>query len=189
MNQQHISNLAKKWSSKFKCDWEDIAQEINLFYYTRLASGETLDIFEKNNEGALCKIMDFKLRGSSVCSVGGTGKRDGKKEDIDEPDFQIKDEAFCPDSKKEEIEKRFEFENMFANELDELDQLDSIIGNDLGQAFGFSGANGRAVLSDLRENIIKKAKKRFTAKQGKTKNFHGQPGSAEALNAEAMALH
>jgi hypothetical protein len=108
---------------------------------------------------------------------------------MDEPDFQIKDEAFCPDSKKEEMEKRFEFESMFANELDELDQLDSMIGSDLGQAFGFSGANGRAVLADLRENIIKKAKKRFSAKQVKTKkNLHCLPGAA-ASNAQEMALH
>jgi hypothetical protein len=43
---------------------------------------------------------------------------------------------------------------MFGSELDQLDELNNLAGSDLGETFGFTGANGRAVLSQLKKDII-----------------------------------
>jgi hypothetical protein len=52
----------------------------------------------------------------------------------------------------------------FSSELDQIDELNNLAGSDLGDAFGFTGANGRAVLSQLKKEIVASAQRRFNAK-------------------------
>jgi hypothetical protein len=68
-----------------------------------------------------------------------------------------------PDEQADQLEQRLQFEHMFGSELDQLDELNNLAGSDLGETFGFTGANGRAVLSQLKKDIISRAQKRFNA--------------------------
>jgi hypothetical protein len=165
MDQKNIKSLAKKWEFALKDDAEDIQQEILLLFYSRKSNGDNLDIFDAGNEGALFKILEF-TRKNRITSVGGSGKKNGGYADDNEPEMLIADAVFCHEEYRDNIEKRLDFENSFSTELDELDNLDYLSGTDLGQAFGFTGSNGRLVLADLKKKIISKAKKRFTSKMG-----------------------
>jgi hypothetical protein len=77
----------------------------------------------------------------------------------------IEDDIESPDEVVDQLEKRLQFEQVFCQELDQIDQLNNLAGSDLGDAFGFTGANGRAVLSQLKKQLVASAQKRFNASQ------------------------
>ena len=164
MDIKHFKSLSKKWAFKLREDSRDIEQEIITFYLTRQSENKNLDIFLPGHEGALFELLKHKIRGNNLESLGGSGKRSGG--DGDEGDagkIEIRDEIESPDEKADQLEKRLQFEQAFCHELDQIDELNNLAGRDLGDAFGFTGANGRAVLSQLKKEIVASAQKRFSA--------------------------
>ena len=164
MDIKHFKSLAKKWAFKLREDARDIEQEIIIFYLARQSENKELDIFRPGHEGALFELLKHKIRGNNLESLGGSGKRRGGAGDEDgEGKIEIQDEIESPDEKADQLEKRLQFEQAFCHELDQIDELNNLAGRDLGDAFGFTGANGRAVLSQLKKEIVVRAQKRFSA--------------------------
>lgn len=164
MDSKHFKSLSKKWTFKLKETAEDIEQEISLLYLTRQAENKNLDIFEPGNEGALFDLLKHKIRGNNLESVGGSGKRSTAGQDEDDPIFEIKDELVDLEEKSAQLEIRFRFEQTFCKELDQLDQLNNLAGTDLGEVCGFTGANGRLILTQLKKDVVKSARKRIATK-------------------------
>ena len=171
MDKKRINKLATMWEFSLRESSEDIAQEIFLLFYTFQSNDEKTDIFDVGNEGALFEKLKYIIKGNNIHSLGGSGKGLGGSVDNDDPEILIKDSTFSNEEYQDEIESRFNFENAFSNELEELDNLNYLSGNDLGKAFGFTDSNGRLVLADLKKKIISKAQKRFTSKM-KPMNLH-----------------
>ena len=166
MDTKHFRSLSKKWSFKLREDARDIEQEIITFYLTRQSGNKNLDIFLPGHEGALFELLKHKIRGNNLESLGGSGRRlggVGDEDDAGEIDIGIHDEFESPDEKVDQLDKRLKFEQVFCQELDQIDELNNLAGSDLGDAFGFTGANGRAVLSQLKKQIVASAQKRFNA--------------------------
>ena len=116
------------------------------------------------HEGALFELLKHKIRGNNLESLGGNGRRLGGVGDEDDAgEIDIHDEFESPDEKADQLDKRLQFEQVFCQELDQIDELNNLAGSDLGDAFGFTGANGRAVLSQLKKQIVASAQKRFNA--------------------------
>jgi hypothetical protein len=169
MDTQQYDKLAKKWSHSLKIEFEDVKQEILLLLLERKNSGESFDIFLPGNEGALFDVIKWNLMGGSwkvTPSIGGSGAKKGElHSEFD--DEQIIEDEYDPEAESDLLKKRFDFETLFEKELDQLDEIDNLAGSDLGNVFGFSSANGRSVNSQLKSQIIEKAKKRFSAKKMK----------------------
>ena len=184
MDTKHFRSLSKKWSFKLREDARDIEQEIITFYLTRQSGNKNLDIFLPGHEGALFELLKHKIRGNNLESLGGSGRRLGSAGDDDEAcEIDIHDEFESPDEKADQLDKRLQFEQVFCNELDQIDELNNLAGSDLGDAFGFTGANGRAVLSQLKKQIVDSAQKRFNANLQAGK----QPSRAKARQQTATA--
>jgi len=165
MDVKHFESLSKKWAFKLREDARDIAQEIIIFYLSRQFEGKNLDIFQPGHEGALFELLKHKIRGNNLESLGGSGRRfGGTSDEEDEGTIDIQDEIESPDEKADQFEQRLQFEAAFSRELDQIDELNNLAGSDLGDAFGFTGANGRAVLSQLKKEIVASAERRFNAK-------------------------
>ena len=169
MDTQQYDKLAKKWSLSLKIEFEDVKQEILLLLLERKNSGESMDIFLPGNEGALFEVIKWDLMGGSwkiTPSIGGSGPKKGELH----PEFddeQIIEDVCNPEDESDLLIKRFDFETAFEKELDQLDEIENLTGTELGNVFGFSGANGRSVNTQLKSQIIEKAKKRFSAKKMK----------------------
>jgi hypothetical protein len=164
MDIKHFKSLSKKWAFKLREEAQDIEQEIIIFYLTRQSENKNLDIFLPGHEGALFELLKHKIRGNNLESLGGSGRRLGSAGDDDEAcEIDTHDEYESPDEKADQLDKRLQFEQVFSNELDQIDELNNLAGSDLGEAFGFTGANGRAVLSQLKKQIVASAQKRFNA--------------------------
>ena len=164
MDIKHFKSLSRKWSFKLREDARDIEQEIITFYLTRQFENKNLDIFLPGHEGALFELLKHKIRGNNLESLGGSGRRLGGVGDEDDAgEIDIYDEFESPDEKADQLDKRLQFEQVFCQELDQIDELNNLAGSDLGDAFGFTGANGRAVLSQLKKQIVASAQKRFNA--------------------------
>lgn len=164
MDINHFKSLSKKWSFKLREDAVDIEQEMIVFYLSRQSQGKSLDIFVPGHEGALFELLKHKIRGNNLESLGGSGRRlAGLDADDDDCQIEIPDAFESPDEQADHLELRLQFEHMFGSELDQLDELNNLAGSDLGETFGFTGANGRAVLSQLKKDIISRAQKRFNA--------------------------
>ncbi len=164
MDINHFKSLSKKWSFKLREDALDIEQEMIVFYLSRQSQGKSLDIFVPGHEGALFELLKHKIRGNNLESLGGSGRRlAGSDTDDDEGQIELPDAFESPDEQADQLERRLQFEHMFGSELDQLDELNHLAGSDLGETFGFTGANGRAVLSQLKKDIIARAQKRFSA--------------------------
>ena len=166
MDTKHFRSLSKKWAFKLREDARDIEQEIITFYLTRQFENKNLDIFLPGHEGALFELLKHKIRGNNLESLGGSGRGlggVGDEDDAGEIDIDIHDEFESPDEKVDQLDKRLKFEQVFCQELDQIDELNNLAGSDLGDAFGFTGANGRAVLSQLKKQIVASAQKRFNA--------------------------
>jgi hypothetical protein len=156
--------LSKKWAHKLREDARDIEQEIIAFYLSRQSEDKNLDIFQPGHEGALFELLKHKIRGNNLESLGGSGRRfGGAGEEDDEGKIDIQDDMESPDEVADQLERRLQFEAAFSRELDQIDELNNLAGSDLGDAFGFTGANGRAVLSQLKKEIVTSAQKRFNA--------------------------
>ena len=184
MDIKHFRFLSKKWAFKLREDALDIEQEIIVFYLTRQSGNKNLDIFLPGHEGALFELLKHKIRGNNLESLGGSGRRLGSAGDDDEAcEIDIHDEFESPDEKADQLDKRLQFEQVFCNELDQIDELNNLAGSDLGDAFGFTGANGRAVLSQLKKQIVDSAQKRFNANLQAGK----QPSRAKARQQTATA--
>lgn len=165
MDIKHFESLSKKWAFKLREDARDIEQEIITFNLSRQFEGKNLDIFQPGHEGALFELLKHKIRGNNLESLGGSGRRFGGADDEDdEGTIDIQDGIESPDEKADQFEQRLQFESAFSRELDQIDELNSLAGSDLGDAFGFTGANGRAVLSQLKKEIVASAERRFNAK-------------------------
>ena len=164
MDEIHFRSLSKKWAFKLREDAQDIEQEIIIFYLTRKFEDKNLDIFFPGNEGALFELLKHKIRGNNLESLGGSGKRlGGVGDDADACDVEIQDKFESPDEMADQLGRRLQFEQVFCQELDQIDELNNLAGSDLGDAFGFTGANGRAILSQLKKQIVASAQKRFNA--------------------------
>ena len=164
MDIKHFKSLSKKWAFKLREDARDIEQEIIIFYLARQSENKKLDIFRLGHEGALFELLKHKIRGNNLESLGGSGRRSGGEGDEDdEGKIEIRDEIESPDEKADQLAQRLQFEQVFCHELDQIDELNNLAGRDLGDAFGFTGANGRAVLSQLKKEIVVRAQKRFSA--------------------------
>lgn len=164
MDIKHFRLLSKKWAFKLREDALDIEQEIIAFYLTRQCEGKNLDIFQTGHEGALFELLKHKIRGNNLESLGGSGRRLGGVDDEeDECNIERQDEFESPEERADLLEQRLHFEQVFCEELDQIDELNHLAGSDLGDAFGFTGANGRAVLSQLKKQIVASAQKRFSA--------------------------
>ena len=164
MDIKHFKLLSKNWAFKLREDARDIVQEIIIFYLARESEGKNLDIFQPGHEGALFELLKHKIRGNNLESLGGSGRRfGGADEKEDEGKIDIQDEIESPDEMADQFEQRLQFEEAFSGELDQIDELNNLAGSDLGDAFGFTGANGRAVLSQLKKEIVASAQKRFNA--------------------------
>lgn len=164
MDIKHFESLSKKWAFKLREDARDIEQEIIMFYLSRQFEGKNLDIFQLGHEGALFELLKHKIRGNNLESQGGSGRRFGGANDEDEEGkIDIQDEIESPDEVADQLDKRLQFEEAFSRELDQIDELNNLAGSDLGDAFGFTGANGRAVLSQLKKEIVANAQRRFNA--------------------------
>lgn len=164
MDIKHFKSLSRKWSFKLREDALDIEQEIIVFYLARQSESKNLDIFRPGHEGALFELLKHKIRGNNLESWGGSGRRLGGVGDEDDAgEIDIHDEFEAPDEKADQLNKRLQFEQVFCQELDQIDELNNLAGSDLGDAFGFTGANGRAVLSQLKKQIVASAQKRFNA--------------------------
>ncbi len=165
MDIKHFQSVSKKWAFKLREDARDIEQEIIAFYLSRQSEAKNLDIFQAGHEGALFELLKHKIRGNNLESLGGSGRRlGGVGEEDDEDKIDIQDEMESPDEVADQFERRLQFEKTFSRELDQIDELNNLAGSDLGDAFGFTGANGRAVLSQLKKEIVISAQKRFNAK-------------------------
>jgi len=165
VDKKHFKLLSHKWAYKLREDAQDIEQEIIAFYLFRASEGKNMDIFMPGHEGALFELLKHKVRGNNLESLGGSGKRQGgAADDEDMGEFDIPDVMEVPEEAVDQLELRLQFERMFCQELDQIDELNNLAGTDLGDAFGFTGANGRAVLSQLKRQIIAGAQKRFNAK-------------------------
>ena len=164
MDIKHFRSLSRKWASKLREDAQDVEQEIVAFYLTRQSENKGMDIFQPGHEGALFELLKHKIRGNNLESLGGSGKRFGGADDEDaEGKTVIEDDIESPDEVADQLEKRLHFEQTFSGELDQIDELNNLAGSDLGDAFGFTGANGRAVLSQLKKEIVASAQRRFSA--------------------------
>ena len=164
MDIKHFRSLSKKWAFKLREDPQDIEQEIITFYLARKSEDKNLDIFLPGHEGALFELLKHKIRGNNLESLGGSGRRLGGVGDEDDAgEIDIQDAFESPDEKEDQLDKRLQFEQVFCQELDQIDELNNLAGSDLGDAFGFTGANGRAVLSQLKRQIVASAQKRFNA--------------------------
>lgn len=164
MDAKHFRSLSKKWAFKLREDPQDIEQEIITFYLIRQSESKNLDIFLPGHEGALFELLKHKIRGNNLESLGGSGRRmGGSGDDDDAGEVNIQDAVESPDDVADQLEKRLQFEQVFCEELDQIDDLNNLAGSDLGDAFGFTGANGRAVLSQLKKQIVASAQKRFNA--------------------------
>lgn len=164
MDVKHFESLSKKWAFKLREDARDIEQEIIMFYLSRRSENKNLDIFQPGHEGALFELLKHKIRGNNLESLGGSGRRfGGASDEDDEGKIDIHDEFESPDEKADQLDKRLQFEQVFCQELDQIDELNNLAGSVLGDAFGFTGANGRAVLSQLKKQIVASAQKRFNA--------------------------
>ena len=188
MDAKHFKSLSKKWAFKLREDARDIEQEIIVFYLSRMSEGKNLDIFLPGHEGALFELLKHKVRGNNLESLGGSGRRLGGAGDGDDAcEIEIQEEGELPDEKVDQLEKRLSFEALFCLELDQIDELNNLAGTDLGDAFGFTGANGRAVLSQLKRQIVASAQNRIsaTARAAKPRSqsrsgAKGQPQTATA---------
>lgn len=192
MDTKHFKSLSKKWAFKLREDARDIEQEIIVFYLSRKSEGKNLDIFMPGHEGALFELLKHKIRGNNLESLGGTGRRlggmgEGEGDDDDACEIEIQEEGASPDDMAELLERRLSFEELFCLELDQIDELNNLAGTDLGDAFGFTGANGRAVLSQLKRQIVASAQNRVSAKARAAKppsrarsGAKGQPQTASA---------
>jgi hypothetical protein len=166
MDIQHFRSLSRKWAPKLRENAQDVEQEIVVFYLTRQSENRAMDVFQPGHEGALFELLKHKIRGNNLESLGGSGKSFGGADDEDdEGKSDIEDDIESPDEVVDQLEKRLQFEQVFCQELDQIDQLNNLAGNDLGDAFGFTGANGRAVLSQLKKQLVASAQKRFNASQ------------------------
>lgn len=164
MDTKHFRSLSKKWAFKLREDTRDVEQEIITFYLTRQSENRNMDIFLSGHEGALFELLKHKIGGNNLESLGGSGRRLGGVGDEDDVgEIDIHDEFESPDERADQLDKRLQFEQMFCLELDQIDELNNLAGSDLDDAFGFTGANGRAVLSQLKKQIVASAQKRFTA--------------------------
>ncbi|MDD3935947.1 hypothetical protein [Rhodoferax sp.] len=184
MDTKHFKSLSKKWAFKLREDAQDIEQEIIIFYLARQSENKNLDIFLPGHEGALFELLKHKVRGNNLESLGGSGRRLGSAGADDEAcEIDTHDELESPDEKADQLDKRLQFEQVFCQELDQIDELNNLAGSDLGEAFGFTGANGRAVLSQLKKQIVASAQKRFNANLQAGK----QPSRAKARQQTATA--
>lgn len=166
MDAKHFKSLSKKWAFKLREDPRDIEQEIIVFYLSRQAERKSLDIFVPGHEGALFELLKHKIRGNNLESLGGSGRLlggMGEGAGDDGCDIEIQEGCASPDELAEALEKRLSFEQLFCLELDQIDELNNLAGTDLGDAFGFTGANGRAVLSQLKRQIVTGAQHRVSA--------------------------
>jgi len=164
MDIKHFRSLSRRWASKLREDAQDVEQEIVAFYLTRQSENKGIDIFQPGHEGALFELLKHKIRGNNLESLGGSGKRfGGADNEDDEGKLDIEDDIESPDEVADQLEKRLHFEQTFSRELDQIDELSNLAGSDLGDAFGFTGANGRAVLSQLKKEIVANAQRRFSA--------------------------
>lgn len=165
MDVKHFESLSKKWAFKLREDARDIEQEIIMFYLSRQFESKNLDIFQPGHEGALFELLKHKIRGNNLESLGGSGRRlGGASDEDDEGTIDIQDGIESPDEVADQFDQRLQFEEAFSCELDQIDELNNLAGSDLGDAFGFTGANGRAVLSQLKKEIVASAQRRFNAK-------------------------
>ena len=164
MDAKHFKSLSKKWAFKLREDARDIEQEIVVFYLSRMSEGKNLDIFMPGHEGALFELLKHKVRGNNLESLGGSGRRLGGAGEEDETcEIEIQEACASPDEMADALEGRLNFEQLFCTELDQIDELNNLAGTDLGDAFGFTGANGRAVLSQLKRQIVASAQNRISA--------------------------
>jgi len=164
MDIQHFRSLSRKWASKLREDAQDVEQEIVVFFLTRQSENKAMDVFQPGHEGALFELLKHKIRGNNLESLGGSGRRFGGANDEDaEGKIDIEDDIESPDEVADQLEKRLHFEQTFSRELDQIDELNNLAGSDLGDAFGFTGANGGAVLSQLKKEIVASAQRRFNA--------------------------
>jgi len=184
MDVKHFKSLSKKWSFKLREEAQDIEQEMMTFYLVRQSEGKNLDIFQPGHEGALFELLKHKIRGNNLESLGGSGRRLGGAGDEDDQGmFDIQDEIETLDDMVDQLDRRLQFEQAFCHELDQIDELNNLAGSDLGDAFGFTGANGRAVLSQLKKEIVAGAQRRFNA----TVRAAGSPSKAKARQPMATA--
>jgi hypothetical protein len=184
MDVKHFKSLSKKWSFKLREEAQDIEQEMMTFYLVRQSEGKNLDIFQPGHEGALFELLKHKIRGNNLESLGGSGRRfGGAGEEEDETVIAIADHLESPDEAADQLDKRLQFEQTFCRELDQIDELNNLAGSDLGEAFGFTGANGRAVLSQLKKEIVISAQRRFSA----TLRAVGSPSKVKARQPMATA--
>jgi len=184
MDIKHFRTLARKWASKLREDAQDVEQEIVVFYLTRQSENKQMDIFQPGHEGALFELLKHKIRGNNLESLGGSGKRfGGAGDDADAGQTEAADAFESPDEVADQLEKRLHFEQTFSRELDQIDELNNLAGSDLGDAFGFTGANGRAVLSQLKKEIVASAQRRFNANLRAAK----PPSKAKARRQTATA--
>jgi len=184
MDVKHFKSLSKKWSFKLREEAQDIEQEMMTFYLVRQSEGKNLDIFQPGHEGALFELLKHKIRGNNLESLGGSGRRLGGAGDEDDQGmFDIQDEIETLDDMVDQLDRRLQFEQAFCHELDQIDELNNLAGSDLGDAFGFTGANGRAVLSQLKKEIVAGAQRRFNA----TVPAAGSPSKAKARQPMATA--
>jgi hypothetical protein len=184
MDLKHFKSLSKKWALKLREDARDIEQEIIAFYLARQSEDKNLDIFQPGHEGALFELLKHKIRGNNLESLGGTGRRrGGAGDDDDDGQIELAEKIESPDETADLLEQRLHFEQTFCDELEQLDELNNLAGSDLGATFGFSGANGRAVLSQLKKDIVARAEKRVNANLRVAK----QPPRAKVRRQMAMA--
>lgn len=164
MDLKHFKSLSKKWAFKLREDARDIEQEIIAFYLARQSEDKNLDIFQPGHEGALFELLKHKIRGNNLESLGGTGRRrGGAGDDDDDGQIELAEKIESPDETADLLEQRLHFEQTCCDELEQLDELNNLAGSDLGATFGFTGANGRAVLSQLKKDIVVRAEKRISA--------------------------
>lgn len=184
MDINHFKSLSKKWSFKLREDALDIEQEMIVFYLSRQSQGMSLDIFVPGHEGALFELLKHKIRGNNLESLGGSGRRlAGTEADDDADQIELVDGIESPDEQADKLEQRLQFEHMFGSELDQLDELNNLAGSDLGETFGFTGANGRAVLSQLKKDIISRAQKRFNANSRAVKSSYRVKAQPQTVTA------
>lgn len=184
MEIKHFRSLSRKWASKLREDAQDVEQEIIVFYLMRQSENKNLDVFQPGHEGALFELLKHKIRGNNLESLGGSGRRLGGADDDDDVGkIDIEDDIESPDEVADQLEKRLHFEQTFSRELDQIDELNNLAGTDLGDAFGFTGANGRAVLSQLKKEIVASAQRRFSANSRVAK----PPSKAKARRQMATA--
>jgi hypothetical protein len=79
----------------------------------------------------------------------------------------------------DQLDKRLQFEQTFCDELEQIDELNNLAGSDLGDAFGFTGANGRAVLSQLKKKLLPVPKSGSTPICGLESRLHGRKSGSK----------